>query len=81
MALIIMILSFVISPNNKLVRTFAFGLIGQKVCVAFLVNPNKLEIPWTNGTHSKQWHPPIAVRYYQHGYSALSYGKIGRAHV
>ena len=50
-------------------------LIGQKVCVVFKINPNKLEIPWTYGTHSRQWHPPIAVRYYQHGYSALSYGK------
>ena len=50
-------------------------LIGQKVCVAFLVNPNKLEIPWTYETHSRRWHRPIAVRYYQDGYSALSYGK------
>ncbi|VYU53959.1 Uncharacterised protein [Veillonella ratti] len=52
-----------------------FWLIGQKVCVAFLVNPNKLEIPWTYETHSRRWHRPIAVRYYQDGYSALSYGK------
>ena len=55
--------------------TIDFGLIGQKVCVAFLVNPNKLEIPWTYETHSRRWHRPIAVRYYQDGYSALSYGK------
>ena len=76
-------------PLSQSATTYVFGpvdfakqnltsrtrLIGQKVCVAFLVNPNKLEIPWTYETHSRRWHRPIAVRYYQDGYSALSYGK------